>query len=220
MVDLDYKNTKHPDELESHSQWLERGSFRIVLISTFTALSIVSGYMLVMLPNIEVFTLMIFLSGFILGKRDGAIIGLMSAFIFGFFNPLGSSMIDLFLFSVQLIYYTSVGFIGGLTCKFLEKKDFFKPLEDIYIGKVLLLFGILGAVMTFTYDIFSTLAGAIFLFGNLESFLTIYALGLPYTMVHLIFNILGFIFLLPGLIRLLYKLLDIPNDCFELTREK
>ena len=62
--------------------WLERKSFRIALISTFTALSVVLGYMLVYLPNIEVFTLMIFLSGFILGKRDGAIVGFMSSFIF------------------------------------------------------------------------------------------------------------------------------------------
>ena len=40
-------------EKANHSVWLERTSFRIVLISTFTALAIVLGYLLASLPNIE-----------------------------------------------------------------------------------------------------------------------------------------------------------------------
>jgi len=209
LEEIDYKNSKRDDESESRSLWLDKTSLRVVLISTFTGLSVVSGYMLVILPNIEVFTLMIFLSGFILGRRDGALIGLMSAVVFCFFNPLGAS--DLFLFSVQIIYYTLVGLLGGLTKNFLFEKEYFKPREDLYVTKVLMIFAILGAVMTFTYDIFSTLAGSIFIFGTFNSFLPTYLIGLPYTTVHLIFNTLGFIFILPGLIQLLYKLLDIPT---------
>jgi len=209
LVEIDYKNSKRDDELESRSLWLDKTSLRVVLISTFTGLAVVSGYMLVILPNIEVFTLMIFLSGFTLGKRDGGLVGLMSAVIFCFFNPLGAS--DLLLFSVQLTYYTLVGFLGGLTKQFLYKKDFFKPREDLYVFKVLVIFAILGATMTFTYDIFSTLAGSIFIFGTFESFWPTYLIGIPYTTLHLIFNTLGFIFILPGLIQLLYKLLDIPT---------
>ena len=60
-------------EKANHSVWLERPSFRIVLISMFSALAIVLGYMLAYIPNIELFTLSIFLSGFILGKREGII---------------------------------------------------------------------------------------------------------------------------------------------------
>lgn len=206
----DYKNSKHIDEQESRSSWLDKSSFRIVLISTFIGLAVVAGYMLVILPNIEVFTLMIFLSGFIMGRRDGALIGLMSSVVFCFFNPLGAS--DLFLFSVQVTYYTLVGLNGGLTRLILQNKDFFKPREDLYVIKVLVIFAVIGAVMTFIYDIFSTLAGSIFIFGTAESFWPTYLIGMPYTTVHLIFNTLGFIFILPALIQLLYKLLDIPND--------
>ncbi len=74
-------------ESVSSSVWLERKSFRISLIATFTALAIVLGYAMAYIPNIEVFTLMIFLSGFIMSKKEGAIIGLLSASIFTFFNP-------------------------------------------------------------------------------------------------------------------------------------
>ncbi|GAF87161.1 unnamed protein product, partial [marine sediment metagenome] len=103
------------------SIWLDKKSFRISLISTFTALAIVLGYLLAYLPNIELFTLMIFLSGFILGKRDGVIIGLFSSFIFCFFNPFGPSPIPLLMF--QLLHYSLTGLLGAISCDYLAKKD-------------------------------------------------------------------------------------------------
>ncbi|MHA1509413.1 MAG: hypothetical protein ACTSO6_11995, partial [Promethearchaeota archaeon] len=91
-------------EKMSSSVWLERRTFRISLVATFTALAIVLGYAMAYIPNIEVFTLMIFLSGFIMSKKEGAIIGLLSASIFTFFNPLGPSPPPLFIY--QLIHYS------------------------------------------------------------------------------------------------------------------
>jgi len=165
---------------------------------------------LVFLPNIEVFTLMIFLSGFILGKRDGAIIGIMSSFIFVFFNPYGVSPLPLFAY--QLAHYSLVGFLGGLTHSYLKKKDYFKPEEDLYVFRVILLFAIIGTLVTFVYDILSTLIGALSIFGTLETFWATYIFGLPFTTIHLIGNTLGFIFILPGLIQLIYRLLDLSES--------
>ena len=80
------KNSEKIDtEKISKSVWLERRNFRIALIGTLAALAIVLGYLLVNFPNIEVFTMMIFLSGFILSKKEGALIGLLSGFIYHFF---------------------------------------------------------------------------------------------------------------------------------------
>lgn len=202
----------HQQELEKSNStpWLERKTFRIALLSTFTALSVVLGYMLVFLPNIEIFTLMIFLSGFILGKRDGAVIGLMSSFIFVFFNPYGISPLPLFAY--QLAHYSLVGILGGLTHSYLKKKDYFKPEEDLYVFRVLLLFAIIGALVTFVYDILSTLIGALSIFGTIETFWATYIFGLPFTTIHLIGNTLGFIFILPGLIQLIYRLLDLTES--------
>ena len=45
-------------EIRNKSVWLERESFRIALVSTFTALGIVLGYSLAYLPNIEIKTIM------------------------------------------------------------------------------------------------------------------------------------------------------------------
>jgi hypothetical protein len=198
------------DELVNHNLWLERNSFRIVLLSTFTALSVVSGYLLAFLPNIEIFTMMIFLSGFILGKRDGLIVGIMSGFIFCFFNPLGASPLP--LFSVQLIYYSLVGLLGAILRSFLRTKEFFNPEDDLYVFPILLVFGLLGALMTFCFDITSSLVDSIWLFGTIDAFWFYYTSGLVFTTLHLVGNILVFIFLLPALIQLIYKLLDIPKD--------
>ncbi|HDZ17578.1 hypothetical protein LCGC14_1270090 [marine sediment metagenome] len=192
-------------ERENHSTWLGRKSFRIVLVSTFTALAIVLGYLLAYLPNIELFTLTIFLSGFILGKRDGMIVGFFSSFIFCFFNPFGVSPLPLLAF--QLFYYSMTGLLGGFSSKFLSKKDYFKPDEDLYTLHVLVIFGIIGGFMTFSYDIFSTALGVILVSPTIEYFLITYSVGIIFTTVHLIGNILGFIFILPALIQLIRKLI-------------
>lgn len=194
-------------EKSSQTVWLERLSFRVALMGIFTALAVVLGFALVFIPNVELFTLMIFLAGFIMGKRDGAIVGIMSSFIFVFFNPYGVSPIPLFAY--QLAHYSLVGLLGGVMCDFLSKKKFFKPEEDLYVYPMIIIFAISGAVITFTYDIISTLIGALIFYGSIESFWPNYIIGLPFTTIHLIGNTLGFIFILPVLIQLIYKMLDI-----------
>lgn len=189
-------------EQENSVNRLEKKSFKIVLISMFTALSVVIGYMLAFIPNIELFTLMIFLSGFILGSKYGFLVGLFSSLIFTFLNPIGPSPVPLLV--VQLVYYSIVGISGGLSKKFLLKKDYFKPHEDVYVFKVLLIFALLGALLTFSYDFCSTFVDSIF-YGI--PFIPYYLSGIVFTTLHLVGNTLGFIFILPGLIQLTYKLL-------------
>ncbi len=203
----DYK-TMELDKKEKYngSVWLEKNIFRIVLISTFSALAVVLGYALAYIPNVELFTLMIFLGGLILGKRDGIIIGLLSSFVFVFFNPLGTSPLPLFIY--QIIHYSLTGLIGGITRGFLLKKKDFKPKEDLYSFRLMAFLGLIGAMITFIYDIISTLMGAFIVSFSLEFFIVSYIYGIPFTTVHLIGNTLEFIFILPGLTSLIYKLLD------------
>ena len=193
-------------ESVSSSVWLERKTFRISLIATFTALSIVLGYAMAYIPNIEVFTLMIFLSGFIMSKKEGAIIGLLSASIFTFFNPLGPSPPPLFIY--QLIHYSLTGLSGGLIKNFMLNRKFFKPKEDLYVYQVMVIFGVVGGILTFLFDILSTLFGGFMVSTSIDYFIATYLFGIVFTTIHLIGNILVFVFLLPGLIQLIMKLLD------------
>jgi len=193
-------------EKANHSAWLERKTFRIVLVSTFSALAIVLGYMLAYIPNIELFTLTIFLSGFILGKKDGIIVGCFSSLIFCFFNPLGASPLPLLTF--QLFHYSLTGFLGALIRDYLKKKNFFKPDEDLYITPVMIIFGLMGALITINFQIFASMVDVLSFFGTIDEFIPYFLTGILFTVTHIIGNTLGFIFILPGLIQLIYKMLD------------
>lgn len=191
-------------EKANDSIWLERKSFRIALISTFTALSVVLGYLLAIIPNIELFTLMIFLSGFIIGKREGMIIGFFSSLIFCFFNPFGPSPLPLLTF--QLFHYSLTGLCGGLLSNYFRRKDFYKKDGDLYVFPVLAIFGFLGALITIFFQVFSSLTSVLSVFGTIEDFLPYFLSGILFTITHIIGNTLGFIFILPGLIQLINKM--------------
>ncbi|MFX0135548.1 MAG: ECF transporter S component [Candidatus Hodarchaeota archaeon] len=188
-----------------HSIWLERGSFRIVLISTFTALAIVLGYLLHQFINIELFTLTIFLSGFILGKRDGIIVGFLSSFVYCFFNPLNPSPLPLLIF--QLTHYSFTGFIGALTNDILSKKEIFNSEKDLYNFSMMFLFGSIGALITIYFQIFATFFYTISFSGDISLFIPNFLTNLIFTIIHIIGNTLGFIFILPGLIQLISRML-------------
>ncbi len=196
---------KKGKEKERQSYLLDIKSFRIALISIFTALSVVVGYLLITLPNIELFTLMLFLSGFILNKKNGAIIGLMASFLFTFFNPFGSSITSAPLFVYQLLHYSFVGYLGGFIKELLKDKPYFEPRNDLYKTRIMIIFGILGGLITFIYDILTTLIGTITIYGSIKFFMWYYLSGIVFTTIHLVGNTLGFIFILPGLISLIYK---------------
>ncbi len=192
-------------EKVNDSMWLERRSFRITLISTFTALSVVIGYLLAVIPNIELFTLIIFLSGFILGNREGMVIGFFSSFIFCFFNPFGPSPLPLLTF--QLFHYSLTGLCGGLLSNYFRRKDFYKMDGDLYVFPVMFIFGVIGALITTFFQIFSSLTSVLSVFGTIDEFLPYILSGIIFTITHIIGNTLGFIFILPGLISLINKML-------------
>ena len=205
-MNTEVRMKKEDIEQLNHSVWLRKKSFRIALIATFSSLAVVLGYLLAYIPNIELFTILVFLSGFIMGKRDGFIIGLLSSAIFTFLNPLGASPLPLFTY--QLLHYSLTGLAGGLTRNYLNKKEYFKPREDLYILRVMVLFGIIGGILTFVFDILSTLFGGFIVSFAIEYFIVSYLSGLLFTTIHLVGNILGFVFILPGLIQIIIKLLD------------
>jgi hypothetical protein len=98
--------------------------------------------------------------------------------------------------------------LGGFIRKFFENKDYYKPHEDLYIFKIMLIFGVISAVITFIFDILSTLFGGFIVSLSFEYFIVTYLSGIIFTTIHLFGNILIFIFLLPGLIQIVLRLLD------------
>lgn len=201
------QETKKEKEAVIDPLWLDKKSFRFTLMAIFAALVVVLGYLLVYIPNIQLVFVMLFLTGFIMGKKDGAAIGLMGSFLFCFFNPLGASPLPLLAF--QIVYYSCIAIMGASIHSLLKNKEYFKPKEDLYVLKVLILFGSLGGLLTFLYDVLTTVIHALVFFGTLKAFWPTYLIGITFTTVHLISNILIFVFVLPALIQTCYKMLDL-----------
>ncbi|TFF95553.1 MAG: ECF transporter S component [Promethearchaeota archaeon] len=193
------------DENHVHSVWLEKYSFRIALLSMFTAFSVVLAYILASIPNIEFFTLSIFLGGYIMGKKEGVVIGSLSALIFVFFNPWGVAPLP--LISYQILHYALTGLAGALTHDFLKEKSYYHPKNDLYTLPLMGLFGFIGLLITISFDLITSLIGVVIAYGTLDAFVLYFLSGIVFTTVHEIGNTLGFIFILPGLIQLVYKML-------------
>jgi len=83
-------------------------------IAVLVALAAALGYALAAVPNIELITLTVFISGAVLGRLRGAMVGLMAMGIYSGFAPYGSGLAIPTLFAGQLGAMALVGFSGGI----------------------------------------------------------------------------------------------------------
>ncbi len=95
---------------------------KLVRAAMFAALAVGLGYSLMLVPNVELITVIIFLSGLTLGIRWGILVGAVSEFIFSAMNPLGSSLMFPPLIAAQIISMIIVGLAGGLLRPVFFKK--------------------------------------------------------------------------------------------------
>lgn len=187
------------------SSWFEEIKKRVILLIILVIIALSVAYTFYAILWIEFFTLIIFLAGFISGKRDGIIVGAVSAGIYFLFNPLSflSPIIGLYVF--QVIYYVIVGLIGALTQNFLKSKDNFKPTENLYNLTTMAILGIVGAILIYIFEIItSVIYYTLYPFGDIGTYIIG---GLSFTLIKDLFVIIEFLFLLPGLTMLFCKFL-------------
>jgi len=72
------------------------------------------GFSLMFIPNIELITVMVFLSGIYLGIGWGALVGFTAMAIYSGLNPMGSGLSFPPLFLMQITGMAFAGIIGGL----------------------------------------------------------------------------------------------------------
>jgi len=200
------KKEKKSENLKIKFNPLDRESFNVAIVGVFSALSVLAGYLLVAIPNFELFSLMLFFCGFSFGKKNGISISIISVTIFVFLNPMGAS--HALLFSAQLTLYSILSLLGFLVCKYLRNKEYFKPDLDLYVLKILILFAGVGFSWTLMYDIMATIAGYLpFIEFSIEVYIPILLAGIPFSVVHVVANTLLFIFVLPALIQINTKIM-------------
>ena len=131
------------------------------------------------IPNVELFTFTLFLSGLFLGKSGGAATALVAGLIFVFFNPNGAQPV-LAVGIVQLFGFILFGFCGGLLRPVI--------LRNNNTGLTMTTLFLSGAILTLWYD-FSTNFVFAYLFGP---FWPTLAAGLSFSIVHTVSNTIIF----------------------------
>ena len=148
---------------------------KLAYISIFTGLAVSLGYLLSPVPNVELITTAIFLGGYLTDIFSGGVIGALSFFIYGYFNPLGSSPLPLLI--SQIIGGIIIGITGALCKRFDKISSFF--------------LAIIGFLVTSIYDIITSAAGFIF-FPTKKTFIAYILAGLSFSLIHIISNTLIF----------------------------
>jgi hypothetical protein len=156
----------------------------LVRAALFTAVAIGLGFSLVMVPNIELITVVVFLSGLTLGVGWGILVGGTAEFIFSALNPLGSGLLFLPLFIAQIGSMAFIGALGGVM-----RPVFFKSTYNKYRISALV---ITGFMVTLIFDSITTLSFPISAGYDWPQTWGLYLSGIGFTVLHQISNAIVF----------------------------
>jgi len=163
----------------------------IAVISLFIAISAALGFMFIGIPNFELITCSVFLSGFMLGKMKGTIVGAVSFFLYSGLNPYGSGLAFPPLLITQVTIYAIIGLSGGIISKFIN------PKEMTFLKYAVL--AACGLISTVVYQIATSVTYYLVAGFTNEQLIGVVISGIAFTIVHIISNTIIFSTILPRL---------------------
>jgi len=166
---------------------------KLVRASIFTALAIGLGFSLLMVPNIELITVIVFLAGLTLGVRWGILVGGTAEFIFSVLNPFGSGLIFPPLLFSQVISMIIIGAVGGLIRPIFFKRKFSK--------KRIASLAVTGFILTFIFDSLTTLSYPVSVGFDWRQTIGIYLSGIGFTILHQLSNAIIFAIGVPRVVK-------------------
>jgi uncharacterized membrane protein len=159
------------------------------LVAILAATALTGNYALIGLPNVELSSVMVFLSGYLFGIPVGASVGLFAMTIFEFLNPWGPFIPPIGLAVIGCTMLS--GILGGAVG---SRRRLSKHTGAQWYAGVALL----GAVFSIFFDLVTNYAYSA-TFG--VPYLVALVMGLPFSAVHVISNLLLFGLLTPPVLR-------------------
>jgi len=148
------------------------------LVAFFSAVAITTSTAIIFIPNVETMTFIIFLSGYLFGKKTGLKVAWVSSFGFEIIASSLMGGFNLIIFIFKIIAYSFIGYSGYLGAKWeIQKSWEFIP------------FGIFFAIL---YDFLTTVGFTLTYLSlgvNVFLFNLVYSLTLgffPFTLFHII----------------------------------
>ena len=167
----------------------------LVRAAIFCALAIGMGFSLMLVPNIELITVIVFMSGLMLGCKWGALVGGTAIFIYSGLNPMGSGLSFPPLFFMQILGMAITGFTGGLFSRFFLEKE-----TNIFS---LITLGLLGFICTLIYDFLTLISYPLSAGLGLSGMIAALVKGIGFTLLHEISNAIVFVVTIPKVIKYL-----------------
>lgn len=152
---------------------------RTAAAGLFAALALALNFPLLGIPNVEVFSLCLFIAGIFLGYWGGFVTPLVAGLIFVFFNPNGPPSLVV-LIVAQMAGFILFGMVGALFGKAILKN------KNRVVGMTFC--AAIGVFFTFIYDLLTNLAIA----SSFGPFWPVIVSGIAFSLWHMVVN--GIIF--------------------------
>lgn len=152
---------------------------KLFIAAMMTALAVTLGYLFLSVPNVELLTATVFISGYILGPVTGAVVGAVAELIYSGLNPMGMPMPNLLL--AQILGMAFAGLAGG----FLRARNWF---ENSVVKKTIV-FALAGFLVTLIFDVLTTLSFSIVMAeGDVKKIVSSFFFGMSFYFIHLAVN--------------------------------
>jgi hypothetical protein len=172
-----------------------RPSQKVGVISVFTALAIATDYAMVPLPNVKLMDTIVFVCGFAFGLWTGVSVGALTWLVYGSVNPLGAAGGSLLL--ILIVSETVYAFFGCLARRIAGPRG--------SISSKSLVWGSLGLIATFLYDLNTILTPSMLTGMNLFHAALSMLPAIPFMLAHEISNFLFFSTVGPVLVAAIFK---------------
>ncbi len=159
----------------------------------FIALGLSLGFLLLHIPNIEMITAIVFISGYLMGIKEGVIVGFLTEILYSLFNPLGAAAPPLLIAQVISVCFT--GYLGGILG---SRKHPTNRVQYIRLGFA-------GFLSTAIFAILTTLSFVLLMGLSFRELVGSFIYGLGFYVMHIFSNILIFISIVPLLLNIAVK---------------
>ena len=170
----------------------DRGLRSYVLTAMFAGISAAAGYLLMAVPNVEAFTVILFVAGVVLGFRRGLIAAVIAALLYFGLNPQGGLFPP--LLAAQMLGIAAAPLAGSL----------FRRLKIKGLCRTFTL-ALTAILTTLWYDLLTNLAYPLTVGFDFKGVMLTLAAGIPFSLIHIAGNIVMFVILVPPLVDLAYR---------------
>lgn len=169
-------------QLAIYSYPYQKRSVKITMIAIFAALAIGASYMLAPFINIELMSVLLFISGFLYGWYIGLFVGIISSLVYYGWNPFGVPPLPIYMVCVGCMAF--IGLFGGI----IKSNSHIKKIEinTRNISKLALV----GFFYTVLFDLLTNLVYAYVYYAG--DFRLALITGFPFMIIHLISNTVVF----------------------------